>query len=275
MGGAWQPDPWGRFGFRWATELGWTEHVSDGTTIATDPPGPRAVAPMPAPGPAPIARQPVPPAATRARVPTAPAPAAGTEGRARRWGLVAAAVVLSFVLGAVVFGGGGGDGDGDESSEFVTAADTSTPEVASAGPVPPTVPPTAVPTTIVETTVPPTTAETVPATVPSMESPVGAGIASRNDLQIDDLEWLAIAETLVQEFAMEVPPRDIVTALATQVCEAARASTSAADWDAALEVIALGSGLPFGQFVMLMGASGVMMCVDDFVRLAPDQMPTF
>ncbi|MCB1000347.1 MAG: hypothetical protein KDB40_13710 [Acidimicrobiales bacterium] len=45
MSGAWAPDPWGRYGYRWYTEQGWTEHVSDGTARFVDLPGDRPSAP--------------------------------------------------------------------------------------------------------------------------------------------------------------------------------------------------------------------------------------
>lgn len=198
-------------------------------------------------------------------------PAVADNGPGRRWALVAVAMVLSFALGAFVFGGGGDD----ESAEVVTAAETSTPEVASAGPVPPTVPetvpPTAVPTTIVETTVPPT----VPETVPPTEPPALLSVPSRNDLQIDDLEWLAITDLLVQEFTMEVPSKDVASAVGLQACEAARTSATAADWEVALTPILVSSGLPAGQTAMLIGGTTAMMCMDELIRLIPDEMPTF
>ena len=193
-----------------------------------------------------------------------PHTSAGAAGRARsadaptserlRWVWIGAGMVASFTLGALVFGGRDG---GDAQAVDTPAVTTVTvPETVS----------TTVPLTVAST-LPPTLPETSPPTTTT--TPVDPAQVAGNDRQIDDVEWFVLTANFRDQFGFDIPPRDVATTLGTQACDAAAASTTAVEFDAALRPLIAASGLSFTRATQAMGAFGGVMCVDEFVKFLP------
>jgi hypothetical protein len=107
----WHPDPLGRFDHRYFDGRQWTDQVSTGGVVSTDP-----VTQSPAPDPAPDSDSPVGDGATR--------PDRTPGGRRLLPWLVGAGVVVLLAVVVIVIVAGGGD---DESADDPSMTDTTTP----------------------------------------------------------------------------------------------------------------------------------------------------
>jgi hypothetical protein len=143
-GAGWQPDPDGRHEYRYWDGTAWTDQVSDGGMVSTDPPGPAPTAAVPPVTPS--------PADTTTSIPTAAPPggvyapgdpyATGMPGAVPPQkskvpvgllaliGLVVAAIVAAVVIFALGGDDGGGDGNdvaatSDDASDSASSDDTS------------------------------------------------------------------------------------------------------------------------------------------------------
>ena len=257
VGGAWGEDPWRRFAYRWYDERGWTQHVSDGVTESLDQPGERQPAaaapssPVRIESPSTIRVGPEPVIRVAATTPsTAP----------RRWPLVVLGMVGSFALGGWIF-----SGDDEPSPTSAATESANTPEVAVVvGEPTPALLSTTTPNTVpvaavLPPPVPPTTTNTP---IPMTE----AEWAARNDGAIDDLEW-ALVDAAIALFGLPVPAREELVALGTSGCQLASASATLAEFESGLGQQMATSALPPGQFGLLVGAAGGVMCMDALTKL--------
>jgi len=259
VGGAWGEDPWRRSAYRWCDERGWTQHVSDGVTESLDQPGERQQQPAAASPSTPTWVEP----SSTARVEPEPVirvAATTTSTAPRRWPLVVLGMVGSFALGGWIF-----SGDDEPSPTSAATESANTPEVAVVvGEPTPVLLPTTTPNTVpvaavLPPLVPPTTTNTP---IPMTE----AEWAARNDGAIDDLEW-TLVDAAISLFGLPVPAREELVALGTSGCQLASASATLAEFESGLGQQMATSALPPGQFGLLVGAAGGVMCMDALTKL--------
>lgn len=277
MGGAWGDDPWRRYAYRWYDERGWTEHVSDGVNEALDQPGDRQVFAAPSAPSAPtgpvwieqpstVRVEPTPVTMSAVLGSSSPAP--------RRWPLMVLGMIASFALGGWIFSGGDDDQPVGVSS-VEDAVDTTVLGIDDPADEPT---PVLLPTTT-ENTVPVAPSLPAPVTLPvdpSAPAPVTIGTlplpvsdaerAARNDGAIDPFEQATI-DLIIAGFGMPAPTREELLAMGTTLCQAAAASPTMAELEAAIIGPMTSAALPPLQWGFLAGAAGGTLCLDELVRL--------
>ena len=125
----WQPDPDGRHEYRYWDGATWTDQVSDGGVVSTDPPGPSPTAVVP---PTTVEQPVVPPAQppvygeqppVYTGVPLEDGASGGKSGVPVGILALIGLVVAALVVGLVLFLTGGDDGGGDDGDEVAATSD--------------------------------------------------------------------------------------------------------------------------------------------------------
>ena len=286
MAGAWGDDPWRRYAYRWYDERGWSEHVSDGVNEGLDQPGDRQAFAAPSAPVAPSAPfAPIAPSGpvwieepATVRVESAPvtvgaAPGSSTSQAPRRWPLAVLGMVASFALGGWIFSGGDDDQPvGVSAVEDVVDSTVLTADVPMAVDVPVVLPTT---TALVEPVAPslpapvtpPVDPAAAPVTIGTLPLPVSdAERAARNDGTIDPFEKATI-DQIFAGLDMPTTTNEELLAIGATLCQAAAASPTQADLEAAILGPLTSAGMSPLRWGFLAGGAGGVMCLDELVRL--------